>query len=248
AAVTADPAGPVGTRARKDVPGSSCQLPPGACPHAGAGSASRISSPTRRNRAPTPALARDLRLFRQLIPRRLPLRHGEAGGARPGRPLGGARAAYLVVVPHLEAILLVDAILCRARPPEDVHRADEPALERLLGLGAGRVGLGQPLHPELAVTDVHLLLFEDALDGAHPGPVGAVAHVLQLMPGAAVHAEVEEDEVGPAVALVVEAGHAWSRGDARGADVGGAAVEAQREVVPGHVGGHVHAQILEEPV
>ena len=75
-----------------------------------------------------------------------------------------------------------------------------------------------------------------------------MAHVLQLMPCPAVHTEVEEDEVGPAVDRVVEDVDSLVGGHARGADVGGGVVEAQREIMPGHVGGDVHPEVLEQPV
>src|SRR4030095_8477454 len=80
---------------------------PAPAPTAQAGSAAR-----RGGVGPPPRpLARDLRLFRQLIPRRLPLRHGEAGGARQGHHLGGERTADRVAGPPLEAILPIDASL-----------------------------------------------------------------------------------------------------------------------------------------
>src|SRR5438046_9867445 len=44
---------------------------------------------------------------------------------------------------------------------------------------------------------MELLLFEDPLDRAHPGAVGAAAVVFELVAGAPIHAEVEEDEIGP---------------------------------------------------
>src|SRR4029453_14638426 len=95
-------------------------------------------------------------------------------------------AAHLVVVARLEAELLVEAILGRIGPAEDVHGAHVPLLQRILRLPPGRVAGGEPMHPELAVPDVHLLFLEDALDGPRPRPVGALAHVLELVASPAV--------------------------------------------------------------
>src|SRR5262245_57114296 len=69
------------------------------------------------------------------------------------------------------------------------------------------------------------------------------------MSGAAVHAEVEEDEVGPCVDRVIEDVDALVGGDARRADVG-ARVDAHREglVVLADVALNVEAQVAEEAV
>src|SRR4029450_6977673 len=139
--------------------------------------------------------------------------------------------------------------LAHARPPDDVHRADVPLAERRLGLVVGRGVLGELLHPVLAVADVELLLLEDAVDGPHPRAVGAAAHILELMSGAAVHAEVEEDEVGPGVDRVIEDVDPLVGGDARRADVG-AVLDAHREglVVLADGALHVEAEVAEETV
>src|SRR5260370_27920547 len=142
-------------------------------------------------------LARDVGLFGELGPRGLPRRDGEPELLAELLHFPGEGLADLVVVAELEPVAPVDFVLRRARPPEDVHRADVPLLERRLGLGVGRRVPGELLDPVLAVADLELLLLEDAVDGAHPGAVRAAADVLELVPPPAVHAEVEEDEVGP---------------------------------------------------
>src|SRR6185436_18717402 len=56
-------------------------------------------------RPPAPALARDLRLFRQPVPLRLPVGHGEAGRLREPAHLASEGLADLVVVAGLEPVL-----------------------------------------------------------------------------------------------------------------------------------------------
>jgi hypothetical protein len=66
---------------------------------------------------------------------------------------------------------------------------------------------GQAFDPGLAVGDVHLLLFEDAVNHPPPRPIAALVHVQKLMTGSPVHAEVEHHEVGPGLDGVVEDVH-----------------------------------------
>src|SRR5205807_8842138 len=79
--------------------------------------------------------------------------------------------------------------------------------------------------------------------------VRAAADVLELVPRAPVHAEVEEDEVRPGVDRVVEDVDALVRRDARGAkvDVG---IDPHREdrVVGADVIGDVDAEVGQETV
>src|SRR3990172_12897830 len=163
----------------------------------------------------------DLCFFGQLVPGWLPLGQREADRGGQFLHLVVEGLADLVVVPELEAELPVERVLGRAGPAEDVHGPDVPLAERRLGLAPrGRV-LGQPLDPVLAVPDVELLLLEDPLDGPHPGAVGAAADVLELVAGPAVHAEVEEHEVGPGLDRGVEDVDALLATDPGGPDVGG---------------------------
>src|SRR5262249_33952742 len=141
-------------------------------------------------------LTRDVGLFRKLGPPGLPLRHGETELLAQLLDLSGEGLADLVVVTELELQPTIYLILRRSRPPEDVHRADVPLGERRLSLVVGSEVFGKLLHPVLAVANVELLLLEDAVDGPHPRAVRAATDVLELVSGAAVHAEVEEDEVG----------------------------------------------------
>src|SRR5207253_8482440 len=98
-------------------------------------------------------LARDLRLFRQLLPDRLPRRDQQADLLAEARDLGGEGLADLVVVTGLEAVLAIAHVLGRAGTAEDVHRAYVPPGEGGLRLRArGRV-LGELLDPVLAVAD-----------------------------------------------------------------------------------------------
>src|SRR5215470_1500412 len=214
-------------------------------PTAPARSAGRSTTVAAR-RTPLP---RDLRLIGEAIPHWLPLGKMQAHGFRLLLHLVREGLAYLVVVAQLEPIAPVDRVSRRAGTAEDVHGADVPLFEGGLGLVV-RLGIFRELlDPELAVADVELLFLENTLDGPGPRPVGALAHVLELMAGPAVHAEVEEDEVRPRVDGVVEDVHALVRRDARGADVG-AGVDAHGEglVVGAHVCFHVHAEIGEETV
>src|SRR6266481_2134613 len=194
-------------------------------------------------------LPRDLGLFGQPVPDGYPLRHRQAHGPRLLGDLGGEGLPHLVVVPDLEPVLPVERVLGRAGAAKDVHRADVPLVERRLRLDP-RGGIpGQLRDPELAVADVELLLLEDALDGPRPRAVGAVPHVFELVPRPAVHAEVEEDEVGPGVDRVVEDVHALVGADAARADVRrGVDAHGEGLVVGPHVRVHVDAEICEKPV
>src|SRR5262249_25640652 len=122
----------------------------------------------RRGAGPRTALAGDLRLFARAVPHPRPLRHRAPARTRLRSHLAGEGLAPLVVVAQLQTVLPVDRVLGRAGAAEDVHGADVPAVERLLRLVVGLGVFGQPLHPELPVADMELLLLEDALDGADP--------------------------------------------------------------------------------
>src|SRR2546430_1072737 len=95
------------------------------------GWAAAAHGPTRRR-----PLARDLRLFRQLLPDRLPCRDQEADLLAEARDLGGEGLADLVVVTGLEAVLAIAHVLGRAGTAEDVHRAYVPLGEGGLRLRA----------------------------------------------------------------------------------------------------------------
>src|SRR5215475_3612891 len=194
-------------------------------------------------------LPRNLGLLRQAIPHGLPLGQMETDGLRLLLHLIREGLAHLVVVAELEPVAAVHGVPRRARAAEDVHGADVPLGQRGLGFIVGLGILGELLDPELAVADVELFLLEDALDGPHPRPVRALPHVLQLVAGPAVHAEVEEDEVRPRVDGVVEDVHALVRRDARSADVcAGVDAHGKSLVVRAHVRLHVHAEVSEETV
>src|SRR5215831_5078205 len=214
-------------------------------PTAPARSAGRSTTAAAR-RTPLP---RHLGFLGQAVPHGLPLGKMQAHGFRLLLHLVGEGLAHLVVVAQLEPIAPVHDVSRRAGTAEDVHGADVPLLEGGLGLVVRLGILRELLDPEFAVADVELFLLEDTLDGPGPRPVGALAHVLELVAGPAVHAEVEEDEIGPRVDGVVEDVHALVRRDARGADVG-AGVDAHGEslVVGAHVCLHVHAEVGEETV
>src|SRR5260370_25755909 len=137
-------------------------------------------------------LARDVGLFGELGPRGLPRRDGEPELLAELLHFPGGGLAGVVGVAELEPVAPVDLVLRRARPPEDVHRADVPLLERRLGLGVGRRVPGELLDPVLAVADVELLLLEDAVAVAHPGAAAAAAGVLELVPLPPGHAEAAE--------------------------------------------------------
>src|SRR5713226_5593762 len=174
------------------------------------------------------ASARDLRFLGQLVPDRLPLGHLQAELLAQSLDLGGEGLADLVIVADLQPVLPVDGVLGRAGSAEDVHGADVPLLEGRLGFVPGRRVLGQPLDPVLAVPDVEFLLFEDPLDGPHPGAVGAAAHVLER---------------------VIEDVHALIGGDPRGADVGiGIDAHGEDLVMRLDVAVHVETQVGEQPV
>src|SRR5215831_18810544 len=201
--------------------------------------------PPRRD-APLP---RYLGLLRQTIPHGLPLGQMETDGLRLLLHLIREGLADLVVVAELEPVTAVHGVPRRTGAAENVHGADVPLVQRGLRFIVGLGILGELLDPELAVADVELLLLEDALDGPHPWPVRALPHVLELVTGPAVHAEVEEDEVRPRVDGVVEDVHPLVRGDARGADVrGGLDAHGEGLVVGAHVRLHVHAEVGEEAV
>src|SRR5260370_11349264 len=194
-------------------------------------------------------LARDVGLFGELGPRGLPRRDGEPELLAEFLHFPGGGLAGVVGVAELEPVAPVDLVLRRARRPEDVHRADVPLLERRLGLGVGRRVPGELLDPVLAVADVELLLLEDAVDGAHPGAVGAAADVLELVPRTGVHAEVEEDEVGPGVDRVVENIDALVGRDPPRPDVGvGGDPHGEDLVVLPDVRLDVEPEVGEEPV
>src|SRR5437667_135375 len=164
--------------------------------------------PLARRGPPARRSARDVGLFRQLRPLRLPLGDPEADVLAESRHLASKRLADFVVVADLQPQLAIALVLRRAGPAEDVHRADVPLVEGRLGFVACRWLSGEALDPHLAVADVELLLLEDALDRADPWAVGALADVLELVAGAPIHAEVEEHEVGPGVDRVIEEVHA----------------------------------------
>src|SRR5215813_13684600 len=194
-------------------------------------------------------LPRNLGLLRQAIPHGLPLGQMETDGLRLLLHLIREGLAHLVVVAELEPVATVHGVPRRAGAAEDVHGADVPFVQRGLGLIVSFGILGELLDPELAVANVELLLLEDALDGPHPWPVRALPHVLELVTGPAVHAEVEEDEVRPRVDGVVEDVHPLVRGDARRADVrGGLDAHGEGLVVGAHVRLHVHAEVGEQAV
>src|SRR5438128_254666 len=96
---------------------------------------------------------------------------------------------------------------------------------------------------------MELLLFEDPLDRAHPGAVGAAADVFELVAGAPIHAEVEEDEIGPGLDRIVEDVHPLIARDARGPDIR-VRLDAHREdlVVPADVALDVEAEVGEQTV
>src|SRR4029453_7893185 len=173
-------------------------------------------------------LSRNLGFLWELGPDGLPRRDLEAELLAEAGDFRGEGGADFVVVAELELVASVDLVSLAAGAAEDVHGADVPLGERGLGLGLGRGILGELLDPVLSVADVELLLLEDPLDGADPGAVGASAELLQLVTGAAVHTEVEEDEVRPCVDRVVEDVDALVVGDALGADVG-VGLDAHRE-------------------
>src|SRR5215475_9636617 len=212
------------------------------------------TAPARRTGSRTAATARrmplprDLRLLGQAVPHRLPLWEVQTHGLRLLLHLVGEGLADLIVVAKLELVASVHGVPRRARAAEDVHSADVPLLEGGLGLVVRLGVLRELLDPELTVADVELLLLEDALDGPGPRPVGALAHILELVAGPAVHAEVE-DEVRPRVDGVVEDVHALVRRDARSADVcAGVDAHGKSLVVRAHVRLHVHAEVSEETV
>src|SRR5436309_8901798 len=146
----------------------------------------------------------DVGFLGQLGPLGPPLRYGQAELVAELPDLRGEGLADFVVVTELELEPSIYLVLRRSGTSEDVHRPDVPLGEGRLSLLAGPGVLGELLHPVLAVADVELLLFEDAVDRTHPGAVGRAPHVLELVPGAPVHAEVEEDEIGPRVDRVIE--------------------------------------------
>src|SRR5947207_1830406 len=191
----------------------------------------------------------DVGFLGELGPLGLPRREAQAELVAELADLVGEGLADLVVVTELELVPPIDLSLGRSGPHEDVHRPDEALVEGRLGLGVGLGVGGELLHPVLAVADVELLLLEDAVDGPDPGPVGAAADVLELVAGAAVHAEVEEDEVGPGVDRVIEDVHPLVAGDAGRSDVGvGLDAHGEDLVVLPDVGIDVEAEIPEEPV
>src|SRR5215831_14547652 len=218
----------------------------GSCP--GTETTSRRASTRCRGR-PERALARDVRFFRELVPDGLPGGHGQPELLAEVLHFRGKRLADLVVVTQLELELPIDLILRRSWPSEDVHRADVPLVERRLGFRVSLAVLGELLHPVLTVADMELLLLEDAVDRPYPWPVGAAAHVLELVAGAPVHAEVEEDEIGPRVDRVIEDVHPLVARDARGADVAaGVDAHCERLVVLAHVAVDVDAEIGQQAV
>src|SRR5438128_5473170 len=79
--------------------------------------------------------------------------------------------------------------------------------------------------------------------------VGAAADVFELVAGAPIHAEVEEDEIGPRLDRIVEDVHPLIARDARGPDIR-VRLDAHREdlVVPADVALDVEAEVGEQAV
>ena len=171
-----------------------------------------------------------------------------SGSVSPAAPASVATSvanalADLVVVADLEPVLPVEPVLGRAGPAEDVHGADEPLVERLLGLvrvsgpSASRCTQSSPWR-----MCIFSSLKMPSIARTH-GPYEQWRTSSSWCPAPRSMQKLKKMKSAQRVDRVVEDVDPLVGGDARGADVGGGVVEPQREVVAGaDVGVDVHAR------